>query len=201
LDASSILAISTSQLFVIIKIKTIRRIYRKPFVKKEPKTRINENIFAREARIIDEEGNQLGIMPVSQALAIAKERVLDLVEISPKVSPPVCKIMDFGKFQYQKSKEERQHKAKQKKLDIKGIRLSVRTNEHDLNFKKDQAEKFLTKGNKVKIEISLKGREKAYQHLAREGLMDFVKKISIPNKIEQELKRYPGGYNIIISPQ
>lgn len=140
-------------------------------------------------------------MLVSEAIAIAKEKTLDLVEISPKAVPPVCKIMDFGKFQYQKSKEDRQHKAKQKKSDIKGIRLSVRTDDHDLSFKKDQAEKFLTKGNKVKIEITLRGREKAHDHLAKENLVEFVKNISIPNKIEQEMKRYPGGYNIIIAPQ
>lgn len=140
-------------------------------------------------------------MAVPEALAIAKERMLDLVEISPKIQPPVCKIMDFGKFQYQKSKEDRQHKAKQKKSEIKGVRLSVRTDDHDLNFKKDQTEKFLSKGHKVKIEIVLKGREKAHGDLARKNLIEFVKSISVPNKIEQEIKRFPGGFNIIITSQ
>jgi translation initiation factor IF-3 len=198
LDASSILAIST--VLLIIKITTIRKIYRRPFIRKEPRTKINELIQAREVRLIDEDGKQLGIVPISQALALAKEKELDLVEISPKAVPSVAKIMNFGKFQYQKSKEDRQHKAKQKKSEVKGIRLSVRTDEHDLGFKKDQAEKFLTKGNKVKIEITLKGREKAHDHLARTNLLNFVKTIAFPNKIEQEIKRYPGGYNIIIAP-
>lgn len=139
-------------------------------------------------------------MSVPEALNIAKERGFDLVEISPKALPPVCKVMDFGKFQYQKSKEDRLHKAKQKKSEVKGIRLSVRTDDHDLNFKKNQAEKFLSKGNKVKIEITLRGREKAHQDLARRNLNEFVKTISVPNKIEQEIKRYPGGFNIIIAP-
>jgi len=196
LDASSILAIST---ILIINKKTIRRIYRKPFVQKASKTRINEAIWAKEIRVIDEDGGLLGVMTVPEALILSKQKMLDLVEISPKAVPPVCKIMDFGKFQYQKSKEERQNKSKQKKFETKGIRLSVRTDEHDLNFKKDQTEKFLTKGNKVKIEIILKGREKAHGDLARQNLIEFVKSISVPNKIEQEIKRFPGGFNIIIT--
>jgi len=136
-----------------------------------------------------------------EALQLAKERMLDLVEVAPNVYPPVCKIMDYGKYQYQKSKEERMNKSKQKKFDIKGIRIGVRTDDHDLDFKKGQAEKFLSKGNKVKIEISLRGREKAHQDLARKNLIDFMKSITVPFKIEQELKRFPGGFNVIIAPQ
>ncbi|HRY82391.1 MAG TPA: translation initiation factor IF-3 [Candidatus Moranbacteria bacterium] len=160
---------------------------------------MNEFIWAKEIRVIDEDGAQLGVMTVPEALNISRAKMLDLVEISPKIQPPVCKIMDFGKFQYQKSKEERLHKAKQKKSEIKGIRLSVRTDEHDLDFKKDQTEKFLTKGHKVKIEIVLKGREKAHGDLARQNLIEFVKSISVPYKIEQEIKRFPGGFNILIT--
>ena len=186
---------------LIIKIKTIRRKQRKIFVKKAPKTRINEQIQAKEVRVINEDKSQVGILPLGEALLLAKERLLDLVEISPKVVPPVCKIMDFGKFQYQKSKEDRQHKSKQKKSEIKGIRLRVRTDEHDINFKKKQVEKFLTKGNKVKIEITMRGREKAHDHIAKENLATFIRNISIPNKVEQEVKRYPGGYNIVIAPE
>ena len=140
-------------------------------------------------------------MNVSDAINLAKEKGLDLVEISPKAVPPVCKIIDFGKFQYQKSREERLHKAKQKKTDIKGIRLSVRTDEHDLQFKKDQTEKFLRKGHKIKIEITLKGREKAHGDLARTNLIEFTKSITVPYKIEQDIKRYPGGFNMLIIPQ
>ena len=162
---------------------------------------INEFIRAREARVIDENGEQMGILNVWEAVKIAKERGFDLVEISPKAVPPVCKIMDFGKYQYQKSKEERQNKSKQRKTDIKGVRISVRIDEHDFNFKKEQTEKFLKKGNKVKIEITLRGREKAHQDLARLNLRKFIENISFPHKIEQEIKRYPGGFNIIIAPQ
>lgn len=142
----------------------------------------------------------MGVMPPMEAVKIAKEKSLDLVEIAPKAQPPVCKIMDFGKYQYQKSKEERLSKAKQKKTEIKGVRIGVRTDEHDLVFKKDQAEKFLKKGNKVKIEIILRGREKAHQDLARTNLEEFIKTIALPYKIEQEIKRFPGGFNVIITP-
>jgi translation initiation factor IF-3 len=151
-------------------------------------------------RVIDEDGTQLGVMPPLKAIEMAKEKMLDLVEISPKAVPPVCKIMDYGKYQYQKSREERQNKAKQKKVDIKGIRIGVRTDDHDLNFKKDQAEKFLKKGHKVKIEIVMRGREKAHQDLARKNLIDFLKTVSVSYKLEQEIKRYPGGFNVIITP-
>jgi translation initiation factor IF-3 len=142
----------------------------------------------------------LGILPIAEAINLAKEKSMDLVEIAPKAVPPVCKIMNFGKYQYQKAKEDRQNKSKQKKSEIKGIRLSTRTDDHDLDFKLNQAEKFLKKGNKIKIEIILKGREKAYANLAKDNLAEFIKKINCPNQIEQEIKRYPRGFNVIIAP-
>ncbi len=124
-----------------------------------------------------------------------------MVEVFPKAQPPVCKILDYGKFQYQKSKQKRTAQAKQKKVDTKGIRIGIRTDEHDLNFKKNQADKFLRKGDKVKIEIVLRGREKAHQDLAREALKNFMSLISVPYRIEEDIKRFPGGFNAIIAPQ
>ena len=140
-------------------------------------------------------------MNIEQALGIAREQELDLVEIAPKAQPPVCKIMDYGKYQYQQSKQDRLNKAKQKKVEVKGIRIGIRTDTHDLEFKKNQVEKFLTKGDKVKAEIVLRGREKAHQDLARKNLGDFLKTITVPYKTEQEMKRFPGGFNIIIAPE
>lgn len=150
--------------------------------------------------MIDETGKGLGEISTEEALRIARERELDLVEVSPKATPPVCRIMDYGKFQYQQSKQDRLAKAKQKKVEIKGIRIGIRTDEHDLDFKKNQADKFLRKGNKVKIEIILRGREKAHQNLARETLIQFIKRIQTPYRIEEEIKRFPEGFNIIIAP-
>ena len=143
----------------------------------------------------------MGVLDTSEAINLAKEKFLDLVEISPKIDPPVCKIMDFGKYQYQKTKKERQNKAKQKSFDIKGIRIRARTNEHDLDFKRKQTEDFLKKGNKIKIEVTVRGREKTYSDLAKKSLENFIKTIAIPNKIEQEIKKYPGGYNVVIVPE
>lgn len=135
-----------------------------------------------------------------EALQIAHEREIDLVEVAPMANPPVCRIMDYGKFQYQQSKQESASKSKQKKVETKGVRLGVRTDDHDLDFKKNQVEKFLKKGNKVKIDIVLKGREKAHQELARTNLVNFLKSISCDYKVEQDIKRFPGGFNVIIIP-
>lgn len=140
-------------------------------------------------------------MAPSEALIIAQQQELDLVEIAPTAKPPVCKIMDYGKFQYQQSKIERVNKSKQKKIDTKGIRIGFRTDVHDLEVKKNMTEKFLQKGQKVKIEIFLRGREKAHQDLARTNLENFIKTISVPFKTEQEVKRYPSGFNTIIAPE
>jgi translation initiation factor IF-3 len=186
---------------VIINYKKIRRgPIKKIFIKKAPKERINEQIRAAQIRVIDDQGNQLGIMAPLEAMQIAREREVDLVEVAPLANPPVCRIMDYGKFQYQQSKQDRLSKAKQKKIDVKGIRLGIRTDEHDLNFKKDQTEKFLKKGDKVKIEIILRGREKARKDLARNSLETFLKLITTPHSIEQEIKSFPGGLNVIITP-
>ncbi len=140
------------------------------------------------------------MVPTEQALQMAREKELDLVEIVPNTRPPVVKIMDFGKYQYQKAKEAQQQRANQKKTEIKGLRIGLKTDEHDIEVRRKQAEKFLSAGNKVKIEIRLKGREKAHQPLAREVLQNFVSSISVSNKLEQEIKRFPGGFNVIITP-
>lgn len=162
--------------------------------------RINEQIRIPVVLVIDDEGNSLGEISTAEAIAIAKERALDLVEVSPKARIPVCKIMDYGKYLYQQSKQIRVAKAKQKKVEIKGIRLGIRTDKHDLDFKKNQAEKFLRQGNKVKIDIILRGREKAHQDLARTTLREFINVIETPYKLEEDIKRFPGGFNVIIAP-
>ncbi|HEX8974298.1 MAG TPA: translation initiation factor IF-3 [Patescibacteria group bacterium] len=162
--------------------------------------RINEAIRVPRVFVIDDAGQQLGDMDTREAYAMAQDRGLDLVEVSPKAQPPVCRIMDYGKHLYQQSKQMRIAKAKQKKVEVKGVRLGLRTDTHDLNFKKAQAEKFLRQGDKVKIDIVLRGREKAHQDLARKNLEDFIKAIEVPYKIEDAIKRFPGGFNVIIAP-
>jgi len=166
-----------------------------------PQYRINEWIFAQKVLVVDETGKSLGEMSPREALEIARSRELDLVEVFPKANPPVCKILNYGKFQYEQSKQERLTRAKQKKVEIKGIRIGLRTDEHDLSFKKKQAEKFLRQGDKVKIELLLKGREKAHSDLAQEAIKKFIEKIEIPCRIEEEIKKFPGGFNTLIAPE
>ena len=129
---------------------------------------------------------------------MARDAGLDLIEIAPNVKPPVCRIMDNGKFQYQKSKLEKDQRSKQKNIETKGIRISMRTGKHDLNTKIKQIEKFLGKDYKIRIEMILKGREKSLFDLAKEKLNQFVELIQTETKIEQEIRRQPRGLSIII---
>lgn len=179
-----------------------RRFRRKPKpVIKAPMTRANERIKADPVIVVDEKGEYRGEMPLAEGITIARAAGLDLVEVSPKARPPVCKVLDHGKFQYTASKQLRQAAAAQKRVDTKGVRIGLRTDAHDLAFKKKQSEKFLDKGNKVKIEIILRGREKAHQDLARESITKFLESIEIPHKVEEPTKRFPGGFNTIIAPE
>lgn len=173
----------------------------KPKVQLKEHARINEKILVPQVIVIDQNGENLGVMDIAAAILLAQEQEADLVEVSPLAKPPVCKITDYGKLQYKAAKQEQQQKAKQKKVETKGIRIGFRTDKHDLLFKKTQAEKFLTKGNKVKIEIVLRGREKAMQDKAKENLTAFLQSISVPHRFEEEVKRGPMGFNTLIVPE
>ncbi len=163
--------------------------------------RVNEQILVPRVMVIDGSGENLGEMDTAAAIALAQEQEADLVEVSPLATPPVCKITDYGKLQYRQAKQEQQQKAKQKKVETKGIRIGFRTDKHDLLFKKTQAEKFLGKGNKVRIEILLRGREKAMTDKARENLSLFLKSITLPYRTEEEVKRGPKGFTVLIAPE
>ena len=173
----------------------------KPKVQVKDRLRVNDQILVPEVIVIDLNGENRGVMDVPSAIALAQEQEADLVEVSPLAKPPVCKITDYGKLQYRQAKQEQQAKSKQKKIDIKGIRIGFRTDTHDLLFKKSQAEKFLTKGQKVRIEIVLRGREKAMLDKARGNLSDFIKTIAVPYRFEEELKRGPMGFTALIVPE
>jgi len=135
-------------------------------------------------------------MDTKTAINKAQEKGLDLVEVSPVANPPVCKFTDFGQFQYNKSKKQKEQKIK--KVEIKGIRLSFKIGKHDLDFKRKQAEKFLKQKDKVKIELNLRGREKAHKDLAQEIINKFIEEIEIENEIEQALKTQGGRLSITI---
>jgi translation initiation factor IF-3 len=127
--------------------------------------RINDRIRAREIRVIDENGEQMGILPPFEALKIARERGLDLVEVSPNAVPPVCRIQDYGRFLYEKEKSERAARKRQKVIVVKEVKFSVTVDEHDYQTKKNQAVRFLTEGDKVKASLRFRGRQMAHREL------------------------------------
>jgi translation initiation factor IF-3 len=133
--------------------------------------RINELIRVREVRLIDEEGEQLGVVPTNQALAQAKEKGLDLVEVSPNASPPVCKLIDYGKYKFETEKKNRESKKKQKQVKLKEIRMQPKIESHDLAFKTKHVLEFLEEGNKVKVTIRFRGRELAHTEIGRNVLL------------------------------
>ncbi len=181
----------------------MRRVYKRPKPKiKKNFYRINEQIRIPEVRVIDDENQQLGIMPTPKALEMARKQEMDLVEVSPKTRPPVAKITDYGRMKYQKEKQIQKQKAKQKKIDTKEIRLSLRISSHDFQFRLQQAVKFLQRGHKLKIEILLKGRERQLRGKAVEIINNFLEELK-KNKdlnitVEQELTRQPKGFTMII---
>ncbi|MGI6177700.1 MAG: translation initiation factor IF-3 [Eubacterium sp.] len=136
--------------------------------------RINEEIRAKEIRVIDETGAMIGIMSVPEALDIADERKLDLVEVSPNAVPPVCRILDYGKFRYEAQKREKEARKKQKTIQIKEIRLSTFIEEHDIEVKASTACKFLNEGNKVKVMLRFRGREMGHTALGRDVMDKFA---------------------------
>ena len=123
---------------------------------------INEQIRDREVRVIGENGDQLGILPIKEAMRLAQEAELDLVKIAPKAQPPVCKIIDYGKYRYELARKEKEARKKQKIVEVKEVRLSPNIDTNDLNTKINNAKKFITKGNKVKVTLRFRGREMAH---------------------------------------
>ena len=125
-------------------------------------TQINEEIRDKEVRVIDSEGNQLGVMPIEEALRLAEEKNTDLVKIAPQAKPPVCKIMDYGKYRFEQAKREKEAKKNQRVIEIKEVRLSLNIDTHDFETKVGHALKFLKGGNRVKVSIRFRGREMAH---------------------------------------
>lgn len=136
---------------------------------------INEQIRDREVRLIGEDGQQLGIMSSREAMKIAKEAELDLVKIAPQAKPPVCKIIDYGKYRYELARKEKEAKKKQKTIEVKEVRLSPNIDVNDLNTKVASARKFIEKGNKVKVTLRFRGREMAHVQSSKHILEDFAK--------------------------
>ena len=148
--------------------------------------RVNRQIRAREIRVIDEEGNQLGMMNPQQAFSLAQERGLDLVEVAPMAKPPVCRIMDHGKYRYQQSKRAAEAKRHQRSIQVKEVKFRPKIDEHDYQFKKAHIVRFLKNGNKVKATMTFRGREVTHQEVGREILMRLREELDGVADVERE---------------
>ena len=149
---------------------------------------INEEIRDKEVRVIDSDGSQLGIMPASQALEKAYARNLDLVKIAPQAKPPVCKIIDYGKFRFEQAKREKEARKNQRVVEIKEIRLSLNIDTHDFNTKLGHAKRFLEDGNKVKVSVRFRGREVTHASLGQDLLHRFAELCSECSTVEKQPK-------------
>lgn len=147
--------------------------------------RINNRIRARDVRLIDENGAQVGVVSIREALIMAEERGLDLVEVAPNAIPPVCRILDYGKFRYEQSKKEREARKNQKQVDIKQIRLEPKTDDHDLDVKAKQARRFLLDGDKVKFNLRFRGREIFHQEIGLQMLEQMAEELRDIAVVEQ----------------
>jgi translation initiation factor IF-3 len=161
---------------------------------------VNDLIRHPMLRLVDEEGEHIGVVTTDEARRLAAEREMDVVVIQPTAEPPVAKIVDFGKYKFEKEKEARKQKASAKTVEVKGIRLSVRIGQHDLDVRKDKAKEFLDEGNKVKVEIILRGREKRFGDVAHEVMDKFIASLhaEMPVKVEQPFTRQGGQLTIVV---
>lgn len=148
--------------------------------------RVNEMIRVREVRLIDDEGNQKGIVPTMEALKMAKEKDLDLVEVSPNANPPVCKILDFGKYRFEQEKKLRESKKNQKVLKLKEIRMQPKIGSGDLDTKAKHVQEFLNEGSKVKVTIRFRGRELAHTELGYDVLQEVLKRLTSAYVVEKQ---------------
>lgn len=160
--------------------------------------RVNEAIRALEVFVINGDGEQLGVMPTQKAVALAKEHGYDLIEVGPKAQPPVARFGDFGQLQYEAKKKFQKQKIHQKKVEVKGVRISVRISSHDRDLRLRQAYKFLSQGNKVKVELILHGREHIHKDLARNAVKNFISDLKefIKNPQEETMDRPPAAIEI-----
>ena len=163
--------------------------------------RMNERIRAREVRVIGDEGQQIGIMPPFEALKMAREKNLDLVEISPTAQPPVCRIMDYGKFLYQQEKREREAKKHQKTITVKEVKFRINVDDHDYDTKKNHVIRFLEEGDKVKATIFFRGREMTRQGLGREILERLIKDVEHKGLVEFRPRQEGNTLHLILAPK
>ena len=162
---------------------------------------INEEIRDREVRLIDENGGQLGIVTSKEALDLAHEKDLDLVKIAPQANPPVCKIMNYSKYRFDQNKREKEARKKQKTMEVKEVRMTPNTEEHDLNTKVQSAVKFLKHGDKVKVSVRFRGRELSRTEVGKVVLNQFAERISEFGDIDKAPKMEGRSMVMFVSPK
>ncbi|MFA5576262.1 MAG: translation initiation factor IF-3 [Tissierellaceae bacterium] len=162
---------------------------------------INEEIRDREVRLIDVDGGQLGIVPIKKALEISIEKRLDLVKIAPTANPPVCKVMDYGKYKYELAKREKEARKNQKIINVKEIRLTPNIEDHDLNVKARRAVEFLKSGDKVKVSVRFRGREMGHTEIGKEVLANFSKLIEEAGTVEKAAKLEGRNMTMHVTPK
>ncbi len=166
----------------------------------EPQTRTNEGIRAPRVRLIDENGEQLGIKTRDEALAYAQSKDLDLVEVAPLANPPVCRIMDYGKFKYEEQRKAREARKKQHQVQIKEVKMSPGIEDHDFEFKTRHARRFLEEGNKVKVTMMFRGRQMAHPEIGREVMDRVIKEIADVGKVEQQPMMEARSMTMVLTP-
>ncbi len=167
----------------------------------EPRTRINERIRSREVRVIDEAGTQLGVMAPQEALTMARQRTLDLVEVAPAANPPVCRIMDFGKYQYQMEKKAREARKNQKNVVIKEVKFRPNTDDHDYDFKKNNVLRFLEEGDKVKAVVQFRGREITHKEIGFQLIQKLLREVAPQAIVEFHPRMEGNALTAILSPK
>jgi translation initiation factor IF-3 len=164
------------------------------------KTRVNHQIRISPVRVIDTDGEQLGILPVERALEIAEEKGLDLVEVAPTARPPVCRIMDYGKFRYQEQRKAREARKKQHQVQLKEVKMRPGIEDHDFEFKTRHARRFLEEGNKVKVTMMFRGRQMAHPELGRQVLEQFAEQVADLGKVESQPTMEARSMTMVIAP-
>ena len=162
---------------------------------------MNERIRAREVRLIDESGAQVGVVPIQDALRVARERELDLIEVAPNAQPPVCRIMDYGKHKYERAKREREARKKQRATEVRLLRLKPQIGQHDLEIKLRKLRELLGEGNKVRISLRFRGREMSRPELGAELLNRVAEELSDVAQVEGDLRREGRLMNMMVAPK
>jgi translation initiation factor IF-3 len=163
--------------------------------------RINEQIHAREIRVIDADGGQLGVMDVRDAMRLAASKDLDLVEIAPTANPPVCRIMDYGKFQYERKKKAQDSRKKQTHVTVKEVKMGSRTDAHDVDFKVSHIRKFLERGQRVKVSVFFRGRSITHPELGRDMLLKVFEKVKDLSNMETNPRLEGRNMSILLQPR